>query len=390
MRIIINLFKPQDEKNKNNKNIKNENKKKLNLGSLKNYLTLNVIVITIPIISYCTLYAWKYYKKTKRIIDDYLECYLNKLKEKIKAIRNRLEVERVKNCNLNLKIELDIYKYFDLNLCLEILHIKNELDNRFLFIKNPELINHKINAIHGDVFEEYYCYFNEIKRKNKFYNPQSINIIEEQLDISYKKVLEIIEDHKEYLIDLNDYIINKDFYTREKYEQENKLSFYDLFNITKILDYLNVFKYFKNQKEEIRELSNETLNLNTSINNKDLLDELNEENTNKFTIPNKDIIYYTSAFLFFAKIIIGKLERILIQNNIDLCDQINIHKDIKNYTKCLLSNANDFILEKYKIPMKNLLPVIAQNNCFKDEKIIYYFEELKSYLIKFGICLIDV
>jgi len=416
MRILIDLFNPQNNSISNktaNKNSNNDLIKRLPKTNTKlnRYLKINLLIITIPIISYCSLYTWKYYKKTKKVIDDYLDSYLNRLKQRIKFFKEKMEAERIRNCNNNLNIELDLYNFIDLNTCLEIIHLKTEINHRLIYLQNYELYANKLQALHSEVFEEYFCYFNEIKKKNRINDWDVLRIIEENLNISYKKIEQKVNEEKEFLIELNEIIMTKDFYTREKYEYENKFSLYEFFNIDGILSFFSFFKKIKNivnqnNKKNFNDLSlnnqnNTNIDISENINNidkdfnnqifdpKEILDISIESQRNKFTIPENQIGLYCSAFIDFSNIIIKKLEDILGRNDIDLTDQINISRDLKNFTKCLLSNAFEFIKEKYKLNIKNIFPVILLNECFKEERIIYCLDELKSYLTKFNICLLD-
>lgn len=422
MKIYIDLFNPNNyNANSNNSSRssttnKSSNilRKHINKGSkFTNYLKINLLIITIPIISYCSLYTWKYYKKTKKLLDDYLLAYIKLIKQKLKFFREKLEAERIKNCNNNLSIELDFYKFIDLNTCLEIVHLKNEICNRLIYLKNYELYTNKVQAIQGDVFEEYYCYFNEIKKKNKCNDSEVVKIIEDYLNVSYKKIQEKLNDEKDFLLELNEAVMSKDFYTREKFDSENKFSLYEFFNIDGLISLFGFLRFYrKEEKEKLNYREKDCLSFNNNVNNnsntnnnnrnenshknyneifdpKELLDMSIEQERNKFTVPQKQIGLYCSAFLSFSNVIIKKLEDILNRNDIELIDQINVSRDLKNFTKCLLSNASDLVREKYKVNIKNIFSVLVQNECFKDERITYYFEELKSYIIKFQICLID-
>lgn len=412
MKIYIDIFDPNSNNNSKTKSSgrntsNNMIRKHVNKGSkFGNYLKINLLIITIPIISYCSLYTWKYYKKTKKLIDDYLSSYLKKIKQKLTFFKEKLEAERIKNCNDNLNIDLDIYNFIDLNTCLEIVHLKTEITNRFLYLRNYELYTNKMQAIQGEVFEEYFCYFNEIKKKNKANDLEIIKIIEDNLNISYKKIEAKLDEEKDFLLEFNEIIMAKDFYTREKYESETRFSLYDFLNIDGLISLFGFLNFFKKQeKNKMLEdksfhNSNPSFSNNTNVRGneniqheifdpKELLNISVEPEKDKFTIPHKQIGLYCSAFLDYTNVVIKKLEEILNRNGIELIDQISVSRDLKNFTRCLLSNANDLVKEKYKLNTKNIFHVLMQNECFKDERITYYFEELKSYLIKFQICLLD-
>jgi len=425
MKINTDFFYPNNNHNNSNSRSSGKNtssnmlRKQINKGSkFSNYLKINLLIITIPIVSYCTLYTWKFYRKTKKLIDDYLDSYIKRITKKLNHFREKLEAERIKNCNKNLSIELDFYSFIDINTCLEIVNLKAEISNRLVYLKNYELYTNKIQAIQGDVFEEYYCYFNEIKKKNRSNDSEVIRIIEENFNISYKKIEEKINDEKEFLLELNELIMAKDFYTREKYESENKFSLYDFFNIGGFISLFSFLGFSKKKQQSIHDKdylisnnnndhnNNSYNNSNNNSNNtkknenvkiqseifdpQELLNiSIDQPESNKFTIPQNQIGLYSSAFLSFSNVIINKLEDILNRNDIDLTASINVRKDLRNMTKCLLSNAVDLVKEKYNLNIKNIFAVVVQNDCFKNERVTYCFDELIGYLLKFKICLLD-
>ena len=174
MKLLFNLsFLDDDNKVKNintNLNIYSKSSSKLNQKGKffqSNYMKFKLIIISIPLISFCFLYAWKQYKKSRKILDDYTNFLIKKLNEKIKLIYEKFELEKNKNSNNNLGIESNLYKFFDLDICLEIIFLKNEIENKILYINDYDLIVSKNNSAQTEIFEEYFCYFNEIKKKKK-------------------------------------------------------------------------------------------------------------------------------------------------------------------------------------------------------------------------------
>ncbi len=361
------------------------------------FLKINFLILTIPIISYCSLYTYKFYKKTKLLINDYLENYIQRIKLKLVFFQEKLSKEKIKNSNQNLSIELNLIDLIDLNTCLDIINLKIEISDRFIYLNYNNLYMSKIEAIQCQVFEEYFCYFKEIKKIKKLNSEKFDRIIKEKLNIDLKDVSNKLNDEKIFILELNEQIAKRDFYTKEKYCNENKFSLYEFFHLEKVFSYFSSFGFIKQgtsnnikNKENIETTFNRDLIYNKIFDSNEIFNaEICLEKRNKFTIPVKEISFYLSAFIEFAKFIIDKLQNILDQNDISLADPINISKQLKEFTNCVISNANDIIKEKYKTNIKNVYPIIIQNDFFKDDRIFYYYEELKSYLIKFEILLID-
>lgn len=388
MRIFF-RSKDQNQKNSNTsyQNTNNISKiiKKPNRYFL--FMKLSFIIITIPIISYCSFYAWRYYKKTKRLIDDYLESYLNNLKNRISKLKEKLEKERIKNCDENINKELTVYDLFDLDICLEIIDLRNEINKRFINLNYSDLVMNKVNSISNESFDQYLCVYNEIRKKLKADQVFINSILEEKLNISIERILKKINKEKEFLLELNETIMHKDFFTRRKYEESNKFNLLEFLNI----DIKSIFtnKTNKSKNENLLMIENQELNKKPSNLLDDSLEEEEEESWNN-SISKDLIVNYCSAFYSFANLITEKLLELINNNSIDLIDPININKDLRKLTKGLLDYAYETINENYRLDMKNVFHILLLNKFFHVNKIAHCYDELKSYLMKFNILLLEI
>ena len=386
MRFILKRQKTENDNTNNLTNINNNNNlKKILIKSRYQILMRISFMLITPIISYCGFFAWKHYKKTRKLIDEYIEAYLNNLKNKIKKFKDKIEKERIKNCEENLNRELDLYEYFDLDICMEIIHLKNEINKRFIDLNYSNLIISKLNSIKNDSLDEYLCVHKEIRRKIKQNQKFIYNLIEDKLEINIDKVIKKINKEKEFLLDLNDSIMIKDFFTRQKFQEANKFDFLDFLNLRNILNYFTFRNKFDNNNLQLTENDNKNNKVSANID----IDLASEEEEFEYTINNKLIRTYCAAFYSFSNNIREKLTELLENNNIDIIDPININRDLNKMTICIIEFNYESIIENYRVDMRNVFHALILNRFFHNNRVIHCFDELKSFLNKFKISLLE-